>query len=79
MSLNIKNEHVHDLAREAARRTGRNLTSAIELALEQLLATLDAEAQDRDLDALIEKVQQAVARAEPLSDHDLYDDAGLPR
>ena len=34
MSLNIKNEHVHELAREAARRTGRTQTGAIQLALE---------------------------------------------
>ena len=33
MSLNIKNERVHELAREAARRTGMNQTSVIEAAL----------------------------------------------
>ncbi|MGH3425128.1 MAG: type II toxin-antitoxin system VapB family antitoxin, partial [Nocardioidaceae bacterium] len=37
MSLNIKNERVHDLAREAAQRTGRTQTSVIEEALAQLL------------------------------------------
>ncbi len=42
MGLNIKNEHVHALAREAARRTGRSQTSAIEAALTRLLADLDA-------------------------------------
>ncbi|MFT4166688.1 MAG: type II toxin-antitoxin system VapB family antitoxin [Microlunatus sp.] len=37
MSLNIKNERVHALAREAARATGKTQTGAIEEALERLL------------------------------------------
>lgn len=37
MSLNIKNERVHALARQAAELTGRSQTGAVELALEQLL------------------------------------------
>ena len=37
MSLNIKNEHVHALAREAARVTGKSQTGAIEEALVNLL------------------------------------------
>lgn len=43
MGLNIKNERVHDLAREAARVTGRTQTGAIEAALELLLAEYDAD------------------------------------
>jgi antitoxin VapB len=37
MSLNIKNQRVHDLARKAARVTGKSQTSAIEQALLLLL------------------------------------------
>ena len=37
MSLNIKNERVHALAREAARVTGKTQTGVIEEALERLL------------------------------------------
>jgi antitoxin VapB len=37
MGLNIKNQRVHELAREAARVTGRSQTAAIEEALERLL------------------------------------------
>jgi len=37
MSLNIKNERVHELAREAARVTGKTQTGAIEEALVKLL------------------------------------------
>ena len=38
MGLNIKNDRVHALAREAARVTGKTQTGAIEEALERLLA-----------------------------------------
>ena len=37
MSLNIKNPHVHALARDAARVTGMSQTAAIQAALELLL------------------------------------------
>lgn len=77
MSLNIKNERVHDLAREAARRTGMNQTSVIEAALERLLAQLDDEAGT--IDQLIAGLQKDVGGHGRLSTDDLYDDAGLPR
>ncbi len=38
MGLNIKNERVHELARQAATVTGKSQTGAIEEALERLLA-----------------------------------------
>ena len=77
MSLNIKNERVHELAREAARRTGMNQTSVIEAALEQLLAQLDDEAGT--IDQLIAGLQGDVGGHGRLSTDELYDDAGLPR
>jgi antitoxin VapB len=43
MGLNIKNERVHELAREAARVTGKSQTGAIEEALERLLRDYDAD------------------------------------
>ncbi|SOC53687.1 type II toxin-antitoxin system VapB family antitoxin [Ornithinimicrobium cerasi] len=84
MSLNIKNEHVHHLAREAARRTGMTQTSAIEAALTRYLQALDAE-QDLTGDRL-----QTLLRTidDRLTDSDreairrdlaeLHDDTGLP-
>lgn len=50
MSLNIKNETVHELAREAARVSGLSQTSAIEQALRQFLRDrgIDPEEQDRE-------------------------------
>ncbi len=77
MSLNIKNERVHALAREAARRTGMTQTSVIETALQRLLADLGDNAGT--LDDLIAGLQADIGRHGHLSTDDLYDEAGLPR
>ncbi|WP_418061695.1 type II toxin-antitoxin system VapB family antitoxin [Pimelobacter simplex] len=89
MSLNIKNERVHALAREAARVTGKTQTSAIEEALELLLKNYESDpvAADRErrLDA-IHRIQVEVADL-PVAvgddrirdENDLYDpETGLP-
>lgn len=88
MGLNIKNERVHALARQAARVTGRSQTSAIELALERLLAEYGADpaaqrtADKIDMvttivDAYIEDPGNPAAIRRP---EDLYDTAtGFPR
>lgn len=83
MSLNIKNERVHALAREAARRTGQSQTSVVEAALAQFIADLDKRAQpdprdevDRilaDIDARMDDRTRAL-----LTTDDLYDERGLP-
>ncbi|WP_370289028.1 type II toxin-antitoxin system VapB family antitoxin [Nocardioides sp.] len=87
MSLNIKNERVHALAREAARITGKSQTSVIEEALVRLLADLGddpaaVQLQHRlDLvDAITLEWQQLPERSGGIRDeHDLYDDTtGLP-
>lgn len=89
MGLNIKNERVHALAREAARVTGKSQTSAIEEALELLLRERgldpDGPSARRKVDAVRELAQDYrhdVGDAERviLSVEDLFDDAtGLPR
>lgn len=86
MSLNIKNEHVHELAREAARRTGKSQTSVIEEALERLLADLEHDRRrvglKEDLIAIAADFHaRTVAAGDgPLSSDWLYDDeTGLPR
>ncbi|HVK29302.1 MAG TPA: type II toxin-antitoxin system VapB family antitoxin [Nocardioides sp.] len=89
MSLNIKNERVHALAREAARVTGKSQTSAIEEALERLLAEygedpVEAE-RKRRLD-IIRQIQLEVANLPEAegedrirSEEDPYDpETGLP-
>jgi antitoxin VapB len=78
MGLNIKNDRVHALAREAARRTGRNQTSAIELALERLLADLERDGGSATRLDLIRSMQHAAAEAD-LGTESLYDEEGLPR
>ena len=47
MSLNIKNERVHLLAREAASRTGKSQTKVVEDALELLIGQLDQASDTR--------------------------------
>lgn len=86
MGLNIKNERVHELARQAARRTGATQTSAIEAALVSYLATLDAptESEERQerltsllrmIDARLTNADRAAIRRDLKN---LYDDHGLP-
>ena len=85
MSLNIKNERVHQLARDAAQRTGRSQTSVIEEALLQYLRKLDDEQQAKrsrvdeilaDVDARLTDKDRDEMRAFA---EDMYDDMGLPR
>ena len=78
MSLNIKNERVHDLVREAARRTGLNQTSVVEHALRRFLDGLDDQ-PGTERARLIADLQHDVARGPALDLADLHDEAGLPR
>jgi len=85
MSLNIKNEHVHELAREAARLTGKSQTSVIEEALEKLLADLEHERRKvglkEDIMAIVEDFQARLTPEdrERMTTDWLYDDeTGLP-
>ncbi|QBS41177.1 hypothetical protein DMB37_14675 [Nocardia sp. CS682] len=86
MGLNIKNEKVHALVREAAERTGMSQTSVVEEALKRMLKELDAEreaARQTRKARLWEIVADIDARMTPetrtlLTTDDLYDDQGLP-
>jgi antitoxin VapB len=89
MSLNIKNPRVHELARAAARVTGKSQTGAIEEALERLLAAYDADPGEARVRAKIDVVTGLVAayvgelgapEPTPSSVDELYDETtGLPR
>jgi antitoxin VapB len=89
VSLNIKNQRVHDLAREAARVTGKSQTGAILEALERLLAAYDADPAEVRVRAKLDLVTTLVAEyaADPGDEEralrrveDLYDEStGLPR
>lgn len=80
MGLNIKNERVHELAREAARVLGTNQTRAIEEALERLLRDERGDRRSRidlilaDVDVRLSAEDRAAMRADTL-----HDEAGLPR
>ncbi len=89
MALNIKNERVHDLAREAARRTGATQVSALEAALEQYLSGLgDDEALPSSERKLAQAQEIVGAMRDSLTDADreamradlegMYDEHGLP-
>jgi antitoxin VapB len=81
MSLNIKNENVHRLAKQLARETGETMTAVIEQALEEKLVRLT---RHQEKAARLHRINQILARLPPVppgvtSDHsDLYDDDGLP-
>lgn len=89
MSLNIKNERVHALAREAAAVTGKSQTGAIEEALERLLAAYGADPEERrravkiDLAHDVARRYRAIVVSEEPEIRrveDLYDaSTGLPR
>lgn len=88
MSLNIKNERVHALARRAAEVTGKTQTGAIEEALRRLLAAYDQDPDLADRESRIRVVQRIAAEYRADETHanrgiadpnDLYDEVGLPR
>lgn len=87
MALNIKNQRVHDLAREAAALTGTSQTSAIEQALERLIAEHRAEQAKNDKMARFRELNTWLA-ANVTDEHraaidrtmaEMYDEDGLPR
>ncbi|HEY5484876.1 MAG TPA: type II toxin-antitoxin system VapB family antitoxin [Propionibacteriaceae bacterium] len=86
MSLNIKNERVHQLVRDAAQRTGLSQTSVVEEALKHYLRDLDEQqsATRRRVDEILavfdaRLTDQDRAEMTKMMD-DLYDDeTGLPR
>ena len=81
MSLNIKDERIHDLVREAASRTGLSQTRVVEKAITDLLGKLNAEDAHSGLDELLERVYLELSATEgPLDFDSLYDPStGLPR
>ena len=86
MSLNIKNERVCRLAKEAARVSGLSQTSVLEKALEAFLADHDAAGAARARRARVDRLLAEID-ARMTDEHraaiqrnldELYDDHGLP-
>lgn len=88
MALNIKNERVHELAREAARLSGGTQTSAIEEALVLYLRDRGADPDRSERDRRMQRMMAMGARFRreervpsrgPARVEDLYDErTGLP-
>lgn len=85
MAINIKNEQVVALAREASRLTGQTQVGAIEQALRQLVSQQDAAPAGARADlvwgtlALVDaQLDQSCRDAMQRVTDEMYDDAGLP-
>jgi len=84
MSLNIKNEDAHRLAKELAEARGSSLTEAVTSALAASLRS--TRAGDAGVDALLAEVRQVQSLVASLPDRDTrapdeilgYDELGLP-
>ena len=84
MSLNIKSEEAHRLAREPARLTGESMTAAVTEALRERLDRVPRREAIGLADHLVAIGKDCAARLkEPFrsADHGelLYDERGLPR
>ena len=84
MSLNIKSEEAHRLARELARLTGESMTAAVTAAVRERLDRLRRDEAVGLADRLLAIGKDCAVRLkEPFrsADHGdlLYDERGLPR
>jgi antitoxin VapB len=81
MSLNIKNERVHGLVREAAALTGKSQTSVVEEALRRYLDDLAREERRSRADEILAAMRKEIRDQGGLGmrPEDLYDPTtGLP-
>lgn len=84
MSLNIKDEKTHRMARELARATGESMTAAVSEAIRERLERVRANSKQ----AIVERIMKIAEECGPLwkepyrsIDHGdlLYDEKGLPK
>jgi antitoxin VapB len=84
MSLNIKNEETHRLARELAKLTGESLTAAVNEAIRERLERVRVNSKPGMAERLMEIGKDCAAHLkEPFKSMDidelLYDENGLPK
>jgi len=84
MSLNIKNEETHRLARELARLTGESMTAAVNEALRERLERVRGKSKKGMAERLLEIAKDCSAHLkEPYKSMDidelLYDENGMPK
>ena len=84
MSLNIKNEKTHRMARELARLTGESMTAAVNEAIRERLERVRGTSKQDTLERIM-KIAEECGRLwkEPYRSIDhgdlLYDEKGLPK
>lgn len=84
MSLNIKNEEAHRLARELASLTGESMTVAVREAIRERLERVRGSSREGMAERLLRIGRECASRLkEPYKsteiDDLLYDDKGLPK
>ena len=85
MSLNIKSEEAHQLARELAQLTGETMTGAVTVALKERLARerreRSVEERMREIHAIAQRCASMMGDGPSAVEHGdfLYDERGLPR
>ena len=84
MSLNIKDERTHRMARELARATGESMTAAVSEAIRERLERVRGNSRKSMAERLMEIGRDCAARLkEPYKSMDvdelLYDENGLPK
>jgi antitoxin VapB len=84
MSLNIKDEKTHRMARELARATGESMTAAVSEAIRERLERVRGSSRKSMAERLMELGRDCAARLkEPYKSMDvdelLYDENGLPK
>lgn len=84
MSLNIKNEETHRMARELSRLTGESLTAAVNTAIRERLEKVRGIGKEDMLARIMRIAEECGPRwKEPYRSMDhgdlLYDEKGLPK
>jgi len=84
MSLNIKNEETHRLARELAKITGESMTAAVNEAIRERLERVRGKSKEDLAERLLRIGRECAAHLkEPYKSIDhgdlLYDEKGMPK
>ena len=84
MSLNIKNEETHRMARELAQLTGESMTVAVNEAIRERLERVREKSKEEFFERIMKIGRECAARLkEPYKSIDhgelLYDENGLPK
>jgi len=83
MSLNIKNDEAHKLAKRLSQKTGESLTDTVTTALRERLARIEKDDRVAELNAIAQRIAErlnAPGGPKMMEIEDLYDEeTGLPK